>query len=248
MDLPFSQQPLPRPVRALIVAHGQPSDPGPAEARLAGLAAQVAAHLPGWQVDAATLAAPGALAAAVGRLGPGARVFPLFMAGGWFVCSHLPQRLAEAGARDWRVLEPLGCDVAVHDLAVALVVGAGPATSVVLAAHGSGKSRVPSDIAQALAQKIAARSGIARVEAAFIDQSPRIAEASGHGPGSICLPYFAAEGGHVSDDLPKALRQAGFQGRVLPPLGNDPRLPMIIAEAIRRDVPVCAQVCQWQRP
>jgi sirohydrochlorin ferrochelatase len=95
---------------------------------------------------------------------------------------------------------------------------------------------------------IAARTGIARVEAAFIDQPPILAEATDHGPGSVCLPYFAAEGGHVSDDLPRALAEAGFQGRVLPALGLDPRLPAVIARAIRAGVPVCARECRWKRP
>ena len=230
------------------MAHGQPSDPLPAETALAALAARVAVHLPGWQLGSATLAAPGALAAAVAALGPGGRAFPLFMAGGWFVRTHLPARLAEAGGRDWLVLEPLGCDEAVQDLAVRLVAEAGPVDSVLVAAHGSGRSSVPADIARHLAEKIAARTGIARVEAAFIDQSPQLAEAFGHGPGTVCLPWFAAEGGHVSDDLPRALKLAGFQGRVLPALGLDPRLPEVIARAIRAGVPVCAQDCRWKRP
>lgn len=56
------------PPRVLIVAHGQPSDPGPAEAALAGFAGRVAGHLAGWRVGSATLAAPGALAAALADL------------------------------------------------------------------------------------------------------------------------------------------------------------------------------------
>ncbi|TDK51565.1 cobalamin biosynthesis protein CbiX, partial [Antarcticimicrobium luteum] len=56
------------PLDALIVAHGQPSDPAPAEAALATLAARVQAHMPGRALGAATLAAPGALAAALARL------------------------------------------------------------------------------------------------------------------------------------------------------------------------------------
>ena len=245
-------------MKALIVAHGQPSDPLPAEAALAALAARVAVHLPGWQVGSATLAAPGALAAAVARLGPGGRTFPLFMAGGWFVRTHLPARLAEAGGRDWVVLEPLGCDEAVQELAVTLVAEAlvaqklvaeaGPVDSVLVAAHGSGRSSVPAAIARHLAARIKARTGIARVEAAFIDQSPQLAEAFGHGPQSLCLPFFAAEGGHASDDLPRALKLAGFQGRVLPALGLDPGLPELIARAILAGVPVCAQDCRWKRP
>ena len=34
----------------LIVAHGQPSDPGPPEAEMHALATRVAGHLPGWLV------------------------------------------------------------------------------------------------------------------------------------------------------------------------------------------------------
>ena len=51
--------------QALIISHGQPSDPDPAEAALALLAAKVAALLPDWRVDSATMAKTGALDAAV---------------------------------------------------------------------------------------------------------------------------------------------------------------------------------------
>ena len=50
---------------ALLISHGQPSDPGPAEAALAGLARGVAGHLPGWRVRSATLADEDALRRAV---------------------------------------------------------------------------------------------------------------------------------------------------------------------------------------
>ena len=102
---------------ALIVAHGQPSDPGPAEAEIAALAARVAARLPGWSVRSATLAAEGALAAAVAGEGP-IVVYPLFMADGWFTQTHLPARLAAAGAADARLLAPFGLDPAVQALTV----------------------------------------------------------------------------------------------------------------------------------
>lgn len=227
---------------AVIVAHGQPSAPAAAEAALADLAARVAADLPGWRVGAATLAAEGALARAV-RGGPGV-VFPLFMAGGWFARVNLPKRLAEAGGRGWRVLEPLGCEPGLQDLVLDQLRALGPVDSVILAAHGSGKSPAPSAIARKLAERIGRELGIARVDAAFIDQSPRIAEMRGHGPGSVCLPFFTAEGGHVSDDLPAQLAAAGFRGRVLPTLGLDPGLPGLIARAIRAGRPICAGDCR----
>lgn len=229
----------------VIVAHGQPSDPGPLAAEVAALAAAVGAHLPGRAVLSATLAEPGALAAATRQAGMPGLVYPLFMAGGWFTRIHLPRKLAEADAAGWTVLEPMGCDPAVHDLAVAQAREAG-AGAVLLAAHGSGRSAVPSDIANHIAGRIATELGL-RAEAAFIDQSPRIAEAAGFPADAICLPFFAAGGGHVNDDIPAALAEAGFAGRLLPPLGADRRLPAIIARAVSAAVPVCAGSCRWSR-
>jgi sirohydrochlorin ferrochelatase len=84
-----------------------------------------------------------------------------------------------------------------------------------------------------------------RAEAGFIDQDPQLSSLKG-GAG-VCLPFFAAEGGHVSDDIPAALGQAGFTGRILPPVGLDARVPGIIAAAIARGVPVCSAACRWAR-
>lgn len=227
----------------VIVAHGQPSDPAPLAAEVAALAASVAALLPGRAVLPATLAEAGALAAVTAGTGPAGLVYPLFMAGGWFTRIHLPRKLAEAGAAGWTVLEPMGCDPAVHDLAVTLAREAG-AGAVLLAAHGSGRSAVPSDIARHVAERIAAELGI-RSEVAFIDQSPRIAEARDLSADAVCLPFFAAGGGHVTGDIPAALDEVGFAGRLLPPLGADARVPAIIARAIAAAVPVCAGTCRW---
>lgn len=229
---------------ALILAHGQPSDPRPAAAALEALAARVQALLAGWEVRAATLAEAGGVAQAAGGR-PGGVVFPMFMAGGWFTRVQIPKRLAEAGAvvgpGGWTVLEPFGCDPAVHDLCVTLAREAG-AGRVILAAHGSFKSPVPSDIARHVAGRIAAETGIA-AEAGFIDQEPQLSSLPG-GAG-VCLPFFAAEGGHVSDDIPAALAEAGFTGRILPPVGLDDRVPAIIAAAIERGQAVCPGSCRW---
>jgi sirohydrochlorin ferrochelatase len=225
---------------ALIVAHGQPSDPRPAAVALEALAGRVEALLPGWSVSAATLAEDGAIAQAVGARAGGV-VFPMFMTGGWFTKVQIPKRLSEAGAVGWTVLEPFGCDPAVHDLCVTLAREAA-AAEVILAAHGSFKSTVPSDIARHVGDRIATETG-ARVEVGFIDQEPRLSSLIGFG--TVCLPFFAAGGGHVSDDIPAALAEAGFIGRILPPVGLDARVPGIIATAIARGVPVCAGACHW---
>lgn len=226
---------------ALIVAHGQPSDPEPAEAEIAALAAKVQALMPDWHVRSATLAMEGALAARVAEAGPRGLVYPLFMAGGWFTRINLPAKLAEAGGHGWRVLPPFGEDPAVQDLAVTLAREAVAATgtdprdaALLLAAHGSFRSTAPADVAARMAWKLWAEAGIGHVVPAFIDQQPQIATvAAGMPAGAIVLPFFAARGGHVIDDLPEALEEAGFAGTVLPPLGLDPRVPGLIAAALR---------------
>ena len=227
--------------RALIVAHGQPSDPKPAAAELDQLAAKVAAHLPGWQVQAATLAEDGRLAAeAAGE--PGV-VVPLFMAGGWFTRTHIPQRLLDAGADGWQMLEPFGCLPALHDLTVQIAREAG-AGRVLLAAHGSFKSPVPSAIAVHVSGRIAAEVGVPTA-AAFIDQTPQLETATGYGADAVCLPFFAMAGGHVTADIPAALASAGFAGRILPPVGLDPRVPALIAAAILAGQQICSGACRW---
>jgi sirohydrochlorin ferrochelatase len=230
---------------ALIVAHGQPSDPRPAAAALDALAAEVGALMPGWDIGAATLAEAGAMARGVAGRGAGL-VFPMFMAGGWFTRVQIPAKLAEAGATGWRVLEPFGCDPAVHALCVTLTREA-KAAELILAAHGSFKSAVPSDIAHHVAGRIADEGGLARVRTGFIDQDPKLSTLTGFGTGAVCLPFFAAGGGHVSDDIPQALAEAGFRGRILPPVGVDPRVPALIAAAIERGTSVCADHCRWAK-
>ena len=218
------------------MAHGQPSDPGPAEAEIAALAARVAAGLPGWSVRSATLAQEDALARALDGAGH-AFVYPLFMADGWFTQTHLPARLAAASGAQITRLVPFGLDPAVQALTLTLArEAAGPEeTDLLLAAHGSFRSPAPAAVARAMAQLLADRAGFRRVETGFIDQDPQIATvAKTFGAGALCLPFFAARGGHVSDDLPAALAEAGFSGRLLDPVGADARVPGLIAAALRR--------------
>lgn len=248
--------------RALIVAHGQPSDPMPAEAALALQAAAVAALLPGWTVGSATLAAPGALEAAVAGLagGPGEpplRIYPMFMADGWFTQVNLPRRLREGGvsvrrhrqaaepgavAAQAEILAPFGLDRGILPLALASLdaalaeEGVSPSrASLLVAAHGSFKSPAPAAVARRLARAVIAQRGFAELRTGFIDQAPQISQQAQDLPGrAFCLPFFAASGGHVEEDLPAALALAGFEGRVLAPLGLAPGAAALVAAALLR--------------
>lgn len=220
----------------LIVAHGQPGDPEGQQRAVEELAAQVSALL-GREVRGATLAAPGALERA---LTPGAQVYPLFMAGGWFTRVELPRRLALAGAEGARILPPLGADPGLPALCLSLLTRAArdngwqlADTALLIAGHGSGRSRAPAQAVYDLGGVL--RPHVARLTCGFVEEPPHIEEsARGLGPRAICLPFFATRAEHVTEDLPRALTQAGFEGAVLPPVGLADEIPAMIARAISR--------------
>jgi sirohydrochlorin ferrochelatase len=221
---------------ALIIAHGQPSDPAPPEAEIAALAASVGARLPGWRIAGATLAAPGALERALeGLRDP--LVFPFFMADGWFTRTELPRRLAAAGHAGLTLMPAFGLLPAVAPLAADISRAAAAAsgwkaeeTTLVLAAHGSGRSRASAEATRAIAATI---GGFASVRTGFVEEAPHIEDAArGLGTRALCLPLFVARWGHVQEDIPAALARAGFAGALLDPLGTHPSVPALIAHAL----------------
>lgn len=224
---------------ALIVAHGQPSDPDGPEREMAAFAARVARHLPGWQIGSATLAGIGTLDAAVRRLGA-PLIFPFFMADGWFIRVNLPRRLAGAGAEGLTVLTPFG--VLPETLALAGRVAAdactdtgwAPAdTTLILAAHGSGVSRQPAEAATATRDAIAAAHDFSDIRLGFIEEQPYLADTLRNaGVQAVLLPLFVARWGHVMTDIPDAVTVSGFAGRILDPIGLHPDVPGIVARAI----------------
>ena len=52
----------------------------------------------------------------------------------------------------------------------------------------------------------------------------------------MCLPFFAAAGGHVQYDIPEALTLADFKGVSLPPIGCAAQAPGLVAQALMREV------------
>jgi sirohydrochlorin ferrochelatase len=227
------------PRTLVIVGHGQPSDPAPAEEDLARVAGRTATLLPGWDVRSATMADEGRLGAVTAGV-PSPVVFPFFMADGWFTRTLLPRRLAEVGAPDARILAPFGILPAAHALAVrAAREGAADRgwaegeTALVLAAHGSGVSRAPAEAAAAMMAAIRAATAFPDTRLGFIEEPPLVAETlRGLGPRALLLPLFIARWGHVEDDIPAAVAEAGFDGVVLPPLGTHPDAPAVVAAAV----------------
>jgi sirohydrochlorin ferrochelatase len=223
---------------AIIVSHGQPSEPEVAEAELARFAQDVAQHLPGWHVGAATLAQPGALDATLAEAGPAPVVYPLFMTEGWFTGENLRKRLA--GKPGARVLRPFGVSPDLPALAADLIAaetaraGWQPRdTRLFVAAHGSGRSANSARDTRAFAGALARHIALAEIRVGFVEEPPFLADAAqGMGAQSLCLPFFAARRGHVMDDIPEALDAAGFGGLRLAPLGLAPAVPGLVARAI----------------
>jgi len=226
---------------AIIVSHGQPSDPDPAERELEEFAARVTPHLPGWQVYAATLAKPGALDAALAKAGTAPVVYPLFMTEGWFTGENLRKRLADAPSV--QVLRPLGVSPDLPALAADLlreeIARAGwptEETRLLVAGHGSGRSPNSARDTRAFADALARHLALAEIRVGFVEEPPFLAEAATQmGAQSLCLPFFAARRGHVIDDIPEALDKAGFKGMRLAPVGLAPAVPALVARAIAAD-------------
>lgn len=210
------------------MAHGQPSEPAPPEAALAKLAERVASHLPGWRVRSATMAAPGRLEEEAAALADGALVYPFFMAGGYFVTGVLPGRI-DTGRLN--VLDPLGLEPGLPAVAVA-ALGAGP-RQVVLAAHGSARGKAAGEAAWSFAERLARLMPQTAISLGFVEQAPGVAEAAGGlDNDAVCLPWLAFPGGHFQEDVPQALAEAGFSGRLLPVLGLAEGVPALIAASL----------------
>lgn len=223
---------------ALIVAHGQPSAPAPAEAALRRLADAVAVLLPDWRVRSATMAS----AERLEREMAGAReplVFPLFMSDGWFTQTALRARLRGAPGR---ILAPLGLDPTLPVFASRqlrdIADSAGwqvSETEILVAAHGSGGGRAnPAQCTRRFADALALAAPWRRVRVGFLEEAPHLAAVAAHcDPHSICIPFFAADGLHVSRDVPSQLREGGFAGLLGASVGIADYIPELIAGALQ---------------
>ena len=197
--------------------------------------------MPGWCVEGATLAGKGSLASALGAVpDPEPLVYPLFMADGWFVSTRLPQLVAETTESRAVFLDPLGTDPGVHALCIDTLRRSAEAfefdpgeTTILLAAHGSPSDPRPGAVARLAAERIAEAGRFRDVRVGFIDEEPALAQAARVDGPALCLPFFAARGGHVQKDVPDALAEASFPGRILDPVGVLPEIPELIAGALR---------------
>lgn len=227
---------------ALIVSHGSPSSPDEAERAIRALARAVRKLVPDLDVRGATLAASGALEGALDALAPARPVvYPMFMADGWFVATELRRRLGAWRVGAWSVARPFGLDPALGPLCLKLATGAAARegwrrqeTALLLAAHGSPSNPQPRAAAERIRAFLDAARVFRSVTLGFIDERPHLADLAGIDAPALCLPLFAARAGHVREDVPQALAEGGFRGRLLDPIGTHPAVARIIAIELSR--------------
>ncbi len=231
------------PIEALIVTHGQPSDPEPAEAILAEYTASIQAGIPGHSIGSATLAAPGSLEAQLSRLVDGGVIYPLFMADGWFVRTALIKRISGAALDTVvAVMPPFGLDTALpgvvaRNIADTLAASgeADTKASLLIAAHGSAHGTAPAKSALLFAERLREEMPDTLIEVGFIEQAPDLGEVAAQiSTPSVCLPFFAMPGEHVRLDVPAALKQGGYDSPVLPPVTQLQGADKVIANALSR--------------
>lgn len=222
----------------LLVSHGQPSDPHPAEASLRGFAHKLRPHLPGWHIKSATLALSGHLERVLAEMPVGTLIYPLFMSDGYFVRTALPQRLGHA-----EVLQrpPFGLDPALPAAVATYLNGVlqdkgwhAADTDLLLASHGSARSSYSQIATEAFAEALRPLTGFASLQVGYVEQDPSLHDAARSCRAqALCLPFFFAEGGHVREDVADALSETGFAGDRLPTLAHLPDTPALIAQSLR---------------
>lgn len=222
---------------AILVSHGQPSQPEVAEAELSDFCAQVVALLTDWSVVSATMANPGAISKALQLSGPNPLIYPVFMTDGWFTQTALPERFVGTQAR---ILPPLGVDPLLVPLAACRLQDElhekgwmAEETCLIVAAHGSGRSRNSARNTQVFTKALQTVSGFGDLRVGFIEEEPHLSDVLTNAGGqSVCLPFFATKRDHVLGDLPAAIKQADFKGLCLDPVGLDPSIPRLIADGL----------------
>ncbi len=168
-------------------------------------------------------------------------IYPLFMSAGYFVKTVLADRVAAAGMKTpTGILQPFGLDKRVpllmleNTLRVAKGAGLDPATTrLLVAGHGSKFGSENADSTKRAARSLSPHSPFARIETAFLEEAPFIADALGNYSGtSVVAGFFSGDGMHAGDDIPEAIQQSGARALYAGPIGLHPRIPELIASCV----------------
>jgi sirohydrochlorin cobaltochelatase len=253
----------------ILAAHGS-GDGSAANAHLRRMAARLAESARFGHVSAAFhLGSPGYADALEGADADLVTVVPVMTSEGWYARTVLPRELARSrryAAVDVRLTPPVGTHARIPDLAARHIraevnrLRLDPRTvTLVLVGHGTTRDPWSRVATERLRDALRGRCVARRVEAAFLDEAPRVEDAAGstrHGA-VLFVPFLIGGGEHAIRDLPEragiprvqgcgregALRREAAEAReqviaCTTPLGLSPGLLEIIAElAVGEEVP-----------
>ena len=184
-------------------------------------------------------------------------IVPVFTAQGYFTRDVLPAEMGLTGALTMRgkrcihLTPPIGehalLDSIVNARLRATIAGSGlppEQTAAAIIGHGTPRNRHSRAAALAQAERLRALGWLKEVVAVYLDDEPDIPSLyhNTSAPNIIALPYFLAEGSHVTRDVPRALglspgRAAGdVNGRRVyycEPVGADESICEVVLELAR---------------
>ena len=221
----------------LMVSHGQPSKPQIGEDDLQSLTTKVANLLPNWKFESVTMAKPKALEQKLASSNSDFLIFPVFMTRGWFTQTALPERVNDP---ELNILTPLGILPELPKLTSKFLSDIlnnlgwkHDESCVLLAAHGSAKIDEVEECTEQFCEELRQLLPTIDLKIGYLEQDPRLSDVAEHcSPNTLLLPFFASNGGHVKYDIPKAVKQSNFQGKVLPPIGHSEFIPNLIAKTL----------------
>lgn len=170
-------------------------------------------------------------------------VYPVFMSAGYFVNTVLAERVSAAGLRTpTGIMQPLGLDKRLallmleHSLRASKSAGIDPAGArLLIVGHGSKKGEESADATKRAARLLSPHSPYARVETAFIEESPFLAETLERYDGtSVVAGFLSGEGLHGGEDIPEAIKESGARALYTGPIGLHPRVPELILSSLRQ--------------
>lgn len=235
----------PQSLAVVLAAHGDRGGDGTANATLLshrdalardGLFACVAAGVlkgePSFEAALSEAVASGAEEIAV---------YPVFMAGGYFATTVLPQRLA-AGALPVpvRILPPLGLDPGLPPLMQACALAAAERagftareTDLLVVGHGSQGARASAEATETAATALRDFGTFASVRVALLEEPPFVGEvlAASDRP-VVAIGFFSGDGLHAGEDVPSLLAGARTPAVYAGSAGILPGIPDLIRRAL----------------
>lgn len=170
-------------------------------------------------------------------------IVPLFVSDGYFADEVIPDLIASHCAATTTYTPPVGTHRDLTDViwqrALSAVDGRPAGVELATVGHGSTRGSANRETVEAHARRLRERGGFDAVRSYFLEESPGIERLAEDALRSevVAVPVFAADGHHVSEEIPELLGISATDGEsdgvsitYTEPVGTDPRVADIAVE------------------